>query len=208
MWQNQRIVIVEDNNEVREGFAMLINSMSQYYVAATYGAAEPAIANVQEDRGQLYLMDVDLPGINGIEATQQIKQQNPKADIIVITVFENSKTVFDALCAGATGYLTKNANPQELLQAIDQVASGGAPMSANIARMVVQSFQKSLESPLTDRETEILTLMSKGKSYSNIAELLGISKDTVRFHIKNIYIKLQVNSKADAIEKASREKFI
>lgn len=208
MWDKKRLVIVEDNEEIREGFTMLINSMSNYYVVGAYESAEEALANLASDQGQLFLMDVDLPGMSGIEATKRIKQEKPKADIIIITVFENSRTVFDALCAGATGYLTKNTNPQELLQAIDQVASGGAPMSAKIARMVVQSFQINPVSPLTDRETEILSLMAKGQSYSNIADTLSISKETVRFHIKNIYSKLQVNSKAGAIEKASRDKLI
>ena len=208
MWDKKRLVIVEDNEEIREGFTMLINSMSNYYVVGAYDNAEDALSSLSSDQGQLFLMDVDLPGMSGIEATKRIKQEKPKADIIIITVFENSRTVFDALCAGATGYLTKNANPQELLQAIDQVANGGAPMSAKIARMVVQSFQINPISPLTDRETEILSLMAKGQSYSNIADTLSISKETVRFHIKNIYSKLQVNSKAGAIEKASRDKLI
>jgi DNA-binding NarL/FixJ family response regulator len=208
MLPKKNLVIIEDNAEVREGFSLLINSMSHYYVVGAFRSAEEALERIHAQKPHLVLMDVDLPGMSGIEATRRIKQELPKTDIIMITVFENSRTVFEALCAGATGYLTKNANPQELLQAIDQVAQGGAPMSAKIARLVVESFQKNPVSPLTERETEILSLMSKGKSYSNIAEAIDISKETVRYHIKNIYSKLQVNSKADAIEKANKEKLI
>ena len=206
--QQKRLMIVEDTAEIREGFALLINSMSEYDVVGAYESSEEALRNLKKDYPHIVLMDVDLPGMNGIEATRKIKQELPKTDIIIITIFENSRTVFEALCAGATGYLTKNANPKELLEAIDQVAAGGSPMSAHIARMVVQSFQKNHESPLTDRETQILTLMTQGKSYSNIADDLFISKETVRYHIKNIYSKLQVNSKAEAIAKANREKLI
>ena len=144
----------------------------------------------------------------GIEGIRRIKKIRTDIEIIVVTVHDDDIKVFDALCAGASGYLTKNISPQNLLNAIDEVSTGGAPMSTNIARMVIKSFQKSAESPLSSRETEVLQLLGRGKSYTMIADDLFIDKETVRSHIKNIYRKLEVSSKAEAIEKANRERFI
>ena len=202
------IVIVEDNKEVKDILCEYVKSNPALYLAGAYGNCEDAIKNLGEDKPRIVLMDIDLPGINGIEGTKKIKTFFPKTDVIIITVFENSESVFSALCAGASGYLTKNIKCDELLSSIDECLTGGAPMSMKIAKMVVSSFKKSTQSPLTERETEILTNLSFGKSYNSIAELLFISKDTVKFHIKNIYIKLQVDNKEEAIEKANREKFI
>jgi DNA-binding NarL/FixJ family response regulator len=132
----------------------------------------------------------------------------PDVNIIVITVHENSELVFEALCAGACGYITKNTEYSRLIDSIKEAMKGGAPMSSNIARMVVESFQKNQDTPLTGRETQVLELLSKGKSYTVIADELFIHKETVKSHIKNIYFKLQVHSKADAIEVALKNKFI
>lgn len=204
----QRIIIIEDNVLISEAFSLLLSLRDNFTVVNTYTNCEDAIENLDQDKPTIVLMDVDLPGMSGIEGTKIIKKKKPDADILIITVFENGKTVFDALCAGASGYLTKNSDQDKLLSAIDEVLEGGAPMSSKIARMVVQSFQKNNNSPLTDRETEILTRISEGKSQTLIAEQLYISKETVKYHIKNIYIKLQVNNKADAIKKGTDEKFI
>lgn len=204
----QRIIIIEDNVLISEAFSLLLSLRDNFTVVNTYTNCEDAIENLEQDKPTIVLMDVDLPGMSGIEGTKIIKKKKPDADILIITVFENGKTVFDALCAGASGYLTKNSDQDKLLSAIDEVLEGGAPMSSKIARMVVQSFQKNNNSPLTDRETEILTRISEGKSQTLIAEQLYISKETVKYHIKNIYIKLQVNNKADAIKKGTDEKFI
>ena len=203
-----RIVIVEDNDQVREAFVLLLNLRDDFLVINAYSNCEDAIKNISEDKPSIVLMDIDLPGISGIEGTKQIKKIYPSVNIIIITVFENGKTVFDALCAGATGYLTKNSDKDKLMSAIDEVISGGAPMSSKIARMVVQSFQKNSNSPLTSRETEILSQIAEGKSYTNIADAIFISKETVKYHIKNIYIKLEVNNKADAIKKANEDRLI
>jgi len=153
-------------------------------------------------------MDIGLPGISGIEGIRRIKSAKPDIDILTVTVHDEDEKVFNALCAGATGYLTKNVSPERLIQAINEVRNGGAPMSTNIARMVISSFQISTQSPLTPRETEVLQLMTKGKSYTMIADELFINKETVRSHIKNIYQKLNVNSKSAAIEKATKERII
>jgi DNA-binding NarL/FixJ family response regulator len=153
-------------------------------------------------------MDLELPGMHGIQGISKIKKLSPEIDIIVITIHENSELVFEALCAGANGYITKNTNYSRLLDAIKEVEAGGAPMSSNIARMVVESFRKNQNSPLSVRETEVLELLAKGKSYSIIADELFIHKETVKTHLKNIYYKLQVKSKAEAIEKALKYKLI
>ena len=193
--QTIRIVIVEDDNLIRDGFALLIDS--------TYG-----FRIVNTDQPDVVLMDIDLPGMNGIEGISRIKKLRPRTNIIVVTVYENDELVFKALCAGAGGYLTKNMQPTRLLEAIRDIQEGGAPMSTNIARMVVASFQKNRNSPLTARETEVLELLAKGKSYTTIAEQLFVDKETIRTHIKNIYWKLEVHSKAEAIEKGMKEKLI
>jgi len=205
---NRRIVIVEDNDQIREAFSLLLNLRDDFIVVNTYNNCEDAIFNSKDDNPDVILMDIDLPGISGIEGTKKIKKILPKVAIVIITVFENGKTVFDALCAGASGYLTKSSDKDRIIKAIDEVLKGGAPMSSKIARMVVQSFQKNPNSPLTERETEILANISEGKSYTSIADTLFISKETVKFHIKNIYIKLQVNNKADALKIANEDKLI
>ncbi|MDN5205193.1 response regulator transcription factor [Fulvivirgaceae bacterium BMA10] len=203
-----RIVIVEDNEVVKDGFALLLNGIDKYEVVNSYIKCEDALKNLKSDSPDIILMDLELPGMHGVEGIQRIKKELPEVNIIVITVHEDSDLVFQALCAGASGYITKTANYSSLLEAIDEVNAGGAPMSKNIARMVVESFQKNQDSPLTKRETEVLELLSKGKSYSIISEELFIHKETVKSHIKNIYFKLQVHSKAEAIEKALKDKLI
>lgn len=203
-----RIVIIEDNQQIREAFTVLLNLRTDFEVVQAYDNCENAIKNIVQDAPHIVLMDVDLPNMNGIDGTKIIKKLLPLTNIIIITVFENSKTVFDALCAGATGYLTKNSDKDRLIDAIDEVIKGGSPMSSKIARLVVQSFQKNTNSPLTIRETEILSQISEGKSYTTIADSLFISKETVKHHFKNIYIKLQVHNKADAIKKANQDRLI
>ncbi len=203
-----KVVIVEDDELIRESFAGFINETESLICSANYGYCEHAIDNLQEDNPNIILMDIELPGISGIEGTKRIKKINQEIDIIVVTIHEHDKIVFDALCAGASGYLTKNISPQKLIDSIIEAYNGGAPMSTNIARMVVKSFHKNSSSPLSPRETEVLQLISKGKSYSMIADELFIDKETVRSHIKNIYIKLEVHSKAQAIEKAEQQKLI
>jgi len=203
-----RITIVEDNQAVREGFALIINSINKYYVVNTYENCEDAIKGLNKDKPEIILMDLELPGMSGIEGISKIKKLIPSVRIVVNTVYENSDLVFQALCAGAEGYITKNTNHTELLEAIDEVIQGGAPMSTKIASMVVHSFQKNPNSPLSPRETQVLELLAKGKSYSIIATELFITKETAKSHIKNIYSKLQVNSKSEAIAKATQDKLI
>lgn len=204
-----KVVIVEDNIPLGEAFTEVIDSTNDFEVVAIYDNCEDAIKNLRNDCAKLFLMDIELPGMNGVEGTKQIKKVFPKANIIMVTVYENSDMVFDALCAGASGYLTKNLKPEELIDALKESVSGGAPMSIKIAKMVVNSFQKKPSKiELSNREKDVLQQLSEGNSYDSIAKNLFISKNTIKFHLKNIYIKLQVNSNIEAVQKANRENLL
>lgn len=204
----KRIVIVEDNSRIREGFAALISASADYEVAGQYGTCKPALDKLEIDAPDLVLMDIDLPGMNGIEGTLRIKKARPTCIVLIITVLEDSGKVFQSLCAGAGGYIIKNSETDSVLQNIAEAFSGGAPMTLHIARMVVQSFARPQDSPLSDREQEVLKGIAAGKTYSKIALDLFISKETVRSHIKNIYQKLAVNSKAEALKVAGDNRWL
>ncbi|MDJ1480444.1 response regulator transcription factor [Cytophagaceae bacterium YF14B1] len=204
-----KVCIVEDDTIIRNGFSMLIDGTPGFRIVNTYNRCEEAIKNLCEDSPDVVLIDIELPsGMNGIEGIEKIKKSRPKTNVIVITVYENDELIFKALCAGAGGYLTKSVQPAKLLEAIKDIQEGGAPMSTSIARRVVASFHKNQNTPLTQRETEVLELLAKGKSYTHIAEELFVNKETIRTHIKNIYWKLEVHTKAEAIEKAVQERLI
>lgn len=204
----KRITIVEDDSIIRNAFVTLIQQDKKYQVVNAYGDAESAIKNLKSDEPDICLMDIELPGINGIVAISRIKAILPKTQVVVVTVYENDDLVFKALCEGASGYLTKNIPTEKLIDSLQELEKGGAPMSTKIARLVVQSFHKNRQSPLSNRELEVLELLSSGKSYSTIANQLFVDKETVKSHIKNIYQKLEVHSKAEAIEKAKKSKYI
>ena len=205
----KRVLIVEDDSEIRASFTLIVNSSQKFFVVNTYPSCEEAIKHLNSDRPDIVLMDIELPGgMNGIQGTKIIKDKNPHADIIMVTVYEDSDLVFEALKSGASGYITKSANYMELLSALDEIIKGGAPMSSKIARLVIDNFHVNPNSPLTKRETEILSLIAEGKTYTQISEELFISKETSKTHIKNIYSKLQVKSKSEAIAKANLDKLI
>ncbi len=204
------ISIIEDNTIFRENIAAYIQQLDGYFLLGAYADFETALEDFKTgNHPDVVLMDIGLPGINGIEGTKIIKQQFPKTELIIVTVFEDSNMVFEALKAGACGYLTKSLGLPELNKALSDLEKGGAPMSNKIAKMVVASFQLNHEDhTLSKREKEVLTLLAKGKTYSTIAEELFVSKTTVRTHIRNIYQKLHVNSKAEAIQLANEKKMI
>ena len=208
MAHSKKVLIIEDDEEIRNSFSLIVNSSDKFTVINTYGNGESAISNLPKDQPDIVLMDIELPGINGIQATKLIKDKFPQVEVIMVSVYEDSDLVFEALKAGASGYITKSANYMELLSALDEISRGGAPMSSRIARMVIDNFHVNPNSPLTKRETEILQLISEGKTYTQISEQLFISKETSKTHIKNIYSKLQVNSKSEAIAKANMDKLI
>ncbi|MXV16638.1 response regulator transcription factor [Hufsiella ginkgonis] len=202
------ITIIEDNSKIREGFAAVIEHTPGYRLAGQYGSCEEALKRVAGDAPDLVLMDIELPGIDGIEGTQRLKKLLPECIVLIITVLEDSDKVFRSLCAGAGGYIVKNSDADQIVQNMAEAFAGGAPMSLSIAKMVVQSFTRLQGSPLSERETAVLRGIAEGKSYTKIAVDLFISKETVRSHIKNIYQKLAVNSKAEALKIAGSNKWI
>ena len=203
-----RVSIIEDDETIREGYAYLIGHTPGYRVVSTYSSVETALKKLPSDAPDVLLLDVELPGTNGIDALPKIKKLIPNLYILILTVYEQDTLIFRALGNGASGYLTKDTPPEKLMAAINEVMDGGGPMSAQIARMVIQSFQRAEESPLTRRETEVLEQIATGKSRKRIADELFIDLETVKSHIKNIYNKLDVHSKADAIKTARDNKFI
>ena len=202
------VTIVEDDEDLRENLAFLIDGTKGYRCVSAYPDCETALRDIEMDLPDVVLMDIGLPGMSGIEGIREFKKTWPEQNIIVLTVHEDDDLVFEALCAGACGYLIKGMPPEKLLAAIREAQQGGAPMSAPIARLVVRSFQIENHSPLTPRETEILTQLCKGKSYKMIAGTLFISQDTVRSHIRHIYQKLHVRSKSEAVVKALKERLV
>jgi DNA-binding NarL/FixJ family response regulator len=205
----KRVLIIEDDPEIRHSFQVIVNSSQNFVVVSTYNSCESAIKHLSSDKPEIVLMDIGLPGgMNGIQGTKIIKEKSPGTEIVMVSVYEDSELVFEALKSGASGYITKSANYQELLAALEEIVRGGAPMSSKIARMVIDNFHVNLNSPLTRRETEILSLIAEGKTYTQISEELFISKETSKTHIKNIYSKLQVKCKSEAIAKANLERLI
>lgn len=203
-----RVCIIEDDETIREGYAYLIGNTKGYKVVSSYPSFEEAAKKIANDDPDVILLDVELPGISGIDAIPKIKKLVPETYILILTVYEQDILIFRALGNGASGYLTKNTPHEKIISAIHEVMEGGGPMSAHIARMVIQSFQRNEASPLTRRETEILEQIATGKSRKRIAQELFIDLETVKSHIKNIYHKLNVHSKADAIKAAKDNKFI
>lgn len=196
------VIIIEDHKNILDSFTEIINNSEKFKTLKGFQSGEEAIEYVKKYSNiQFMLVDIQLKGMNGIKAIKEIKKINPNIAPIIVSVHENSKYIFEALCAGAIGYLTKNITPSELINALEQSINGGAPMSSKIARKVVESFQTPKEEKLSDRENEILALLAKGKSYASIAEELFLSVNTIKTHTRNIYEKLQLNSKKEIIEK-------
>lgn len=204
----KKIIIIEDQEDLRYSFELIINGSDQFFVHRTYADAEEALKEISKTKPDIAMVDLELPGINGIEAIRQIKEKSPKTECVIVTVYEDSNLVFEGLKAGASGYIIKNANYLEIIRALEEISKGGAPMSSQIARMVIQNFHVNPNSPLSPRETDVLKLIAEGKSYTQISEELFISKETARSHIKNIYVKLNVNSKSEAISKARKDHLI
>ena len=204
------VLIFEDNPLLRESISSLIALKDDLHLAGAFENVLTARERVTEHKPDLILMDIDMPGMSGIEAVKQIRSFNPTVPIIMLTVFDDNLHVLEAIRAGASGYLLKKYLSTKLFDSIDEVLSGGAPMSPSIARMVITSMQKSISNPyqLTQREKEILTLLSQGNSYKIIAAQSDISLDTVRTHIKKIYEKLHVHSQTEAVSKAINEKLV
>ena len=200
------VSIVEDDARVRASLAKLIDSSAGYRCVSNHSSAEDALREIPKFRPDVVLMDINLPGINGVECSRQLKPQMPGIQLIMLTVYQNTEHIFNALAAGATGYMLKQTPPVELLAAIKDVHAGGSPMSGHIARKIVQSFQQTAPisaeaQSLSPREAEVLNLLAKGFLYKEIAESMKVTYATVHTHIRHIYEKLHVRSRTEAVAK-------
>jgi len=199
------VAIVEDNAVMRKTFRQWIEAAPGHRCVFACATAEEAVAEMPRLKPDVVLMDVHLPGESGIACTARLKEELPGVQVIMLTVYRNQELIFQALQAGACGYLLKRSSPDELLAAIAEVRSGGAPMTSEIARMVVEAFQKkpagvTAADGLTNRESEILALLSEGLSNKEIADRVDISYDTVRAHLRHIYEKLHVRGRTEAVK--------
>jgi DNA-binding NarL/FixJ family response regulator len=203
------VSIVEDNDQLRGTLARVIGRAEGFRCLSQHANAEDALTALPKDPPDVVLMDINLPGMNGVECVRQLKQIAPAIQMVMLTVYEDTENIFNALAAGASGYLLKRTKSDELLEAIREVHRGGSPMTTHIARKVIQSFQKSGASPqptenLSEREQQVLDCLSQGFLYKEIAEKLGISYETVHTYIRRIYEKLQVRTRTEAVAKFLR----
>lgn len=202
-----KVVIFDDNDSLRDSIAMLLHDNVDFTLAGSFSHCLDAAENITNTEPDVVVMDIDMPGMNGIDGVKLIHKNFPAVQILMLTVFDDDEKVFAAIKAGANGYILKNAEPRLLLQAISEVYNGGAPMTPAIAKKILQQFQATRNDEekdyhLTARETEVLGLLVEGMSYKMMAAKLGISYDTVRAHMKKIYEKLHVASMTEAVAKA------
>ncbi len=205
------IAIVEDLDEVRNGLKSFLSLSEGFAVLDTFTTAEEALYDIPKLKPDIVIMDINLPGMNGIECIRQVKSKVPLTQFMMFTVYENDEKVFEALKAGASGYLLKNTGLVQLIESLKELHNGGSPMSSNIARKLVSVFREKEKNSqpvetLSNRENEILLLLSKGLLYKEIAEQLSIATNTVRQHIHKIYEKLHVQNRTEAINKAFGKK--
>lgn len=210
MEEKIKVIYYEDNANLREGISFLIQSTSQLDLLATFSNADTVKTDTEQLKPDVILMDIDMPGTNGIDAVAIVKAVSPTTQVIMLTVFDNEEKIFKAIRNGASGYLLKHTPPSEIIESIFDVNKGGSPMTANVARKVLQYFQSQPKAHkedynLSERELQIVKGLVSGYSYKAIASELFISIDTVRSHIRRIYEKLHVNSKTEAVLKAINE---
>lgn len=208
-----RTAIVEDRREIREGLAVLINGTPGYKCTGSYGSMEEALEKIRRELPEVVLCDIGLPGMDGIEGIRLLKERHPSLQLLMLTVYDDDERIFDALCAGATGYLLKRTPPARLLEALREAAGGGAPMSPEVAARVIRLFRdiRPPERPdcdLTPHETRLLKLLVEGHNYTTAADALGVSYNTVKFHMRHVYEKLQVHSKSEAVSRALRDRLV
>src|SRR6185369_2311644 len=208
-----KAAVIEDIREIREGLSTLINFTEGFRCTGSYRSVEEALSRLKEDIPDVLLSDIGLPGMSGIEGIRIIKERYPEMQILMLTVYDDDDRIFDALCAGASGYLLKRTPPAKLLDSIREAMSGGAPVSPEVASRVIKFFRE-FHSPeredydLTPHETRLLKLLTEGYNYQTAAEKLGVSYNTVKFHVRHIFDKLQVHSKSEAVLKAMRDRLV
>jgi DNA-binding NarL/FixJ family response regulator len=201
-----RVALVEDQPRTREGLASLIGGSPGFEIAGQYGSMEEALPALQRVTPDVLLADIGLPGMSGIEGVRVLHQRFPELPILMLTVHGDNDSIFAAVCAGACGYLLKETEPGRLLDSIRELHTGGAPMSPEIARKVVMAFRqypppRQMDTELSTRQVRILQLLAEGHSYKTCAEVLGLSVDTIRFHVRKIYERLHVHSRSEAVWK-------
>lgn len=201
-----RFCIVEDDELIREGFTQVLSNVTGLEFIASYSSSEAFMKDIRTTRPDVVLMDIQLPGRSGIECVLEMKAKYPDVQFLICSIFDDNENIYDALCAGATGYLLKSCNADQLVNSIFEIHRGESPMSGTIARKVIAKFHGSKKPNeyfdlLSEREREILELLSRGFRYKEIADKLSLSVETIRTHIRNIYLKLQVSSRTDAINK-------
>jgi DNA-binding NarL/FixJ family response regulator len=208
-----RVAIIEDMREVRESLATLINGAAEFQCTGSYRTMEDALSGMAGASPDVILTDIGLPGMNGIDGTRALRARFPDIPVVALSVYDDDDNIFNAICAGASGYLLKNTPPERLLASLLEVVRGGAPMSPEIARRVLAVF-RDFQPParatchLTPQETTLLKLMVEGHHYKTAADVMDISTSTISFHLKNIYQKLQVHSKTEAVAKALKERLV
>ena len=210
-----RVAIFEDNKHLRETFTLLLNSAEGFSCSGAFPNCKDMLQNIIANPCDVVLMDIEMPGMNGIEATQLIKKHFPEVLVLIQTVFFEDEYIFDAICAGASGYILKTTTPEDYLEAIRNVQSGGSPMTPGIARRVLELFKINLRPQpanndynLTTQEKKVLQLLVEGKSFKMIAAELYVAFDTVKAHIRNIYAKLHVHSGTEAVSKAIKNRIV
>jgi len=208
-----KVAIIEDQVRIREGLRMLIDGTDGYRCCGSFGSMEDALEHIGRDLPDAVLVDIGLPGMSGIEGIRLLQQSYPDLPTIVLTVYEDDKRIFEAMCAGACGYLLKRTPPARLLQSLQEVVEGGAPMSPQIARRVVALFRdgrppQDIDHSLTPHEMRLLKMLVEGHSYKTAAAELNVSVNTVHFHMRSIYRKLQVHSKSEAVAKGLRDRIV
>ena len=213
MLMNTRIALCEDNESFRESLTQFIEDTPGFSVTASLPSAQEVISIIRKDLPDLVLMDIDMPGMSGIQATNLIKSHFPEVQVLILTVYEDEEKIFNAILAGASGYLLKKTPPSRIIEAIKEIQEGGAFMSSSIVKKVLSYFQqntqqRSNEYTLSQRELGILKCLVNGDSYKMIADNCDISIGTVRSHINNIYKKLHINSKSEAVAKAIKERLV
>lgn len=202
------VAVIEDDDEIRSMLEILIDRSVGFICKLVFNNCEDAMDPLKKYLPDVVLMDIGLPGMSGIEGIRKLKESIPGTDFIMLTIREDEEAIFQSLCAGATGYMLKDTPPVRLLAAIQEVYEGGSPMSPSIARKITRSFHPQSPTPLSERETEILEKLCDGQNYTTIAASLFISGHTVRAHLKNIYRKLHVNSRAEVVKKAMKDHLI
>jgi DNA-binding NarL/FixJ family response regulator len=208
-----KVAIIEDRREIRDGLAMLVGGTDGFVCTAKFGSMEEALPRIKPETSDIVLCDIGLPGMSGIDGIKLLKEKFPDLLLIMLTVYDDDERIFNALCAGASGYLLKKTPPAKLLEALREAFAGGSPMSPEVARRVINIFRdirppEKADYNLTPHETRLLKMLVEGHNYTTAAEALNITYSTVSFHMRNIYDKLQVHSKSEAVGKALRDKIV